>query len=264
MILVDVHAHMDMEQYNAIGGVGNVLNDCKKNSVKVIVANGINIDSNRKVLEMAKEHDIIRPALGIYPTDCLEMMEQGMNQEFYQEINFIEKKIKEKKCFAIGEVGLEYTQVTDLNEEKKNIMKECLKKFIEVAKKYDVPIILHTRGAELDVVELLESEGMKDKKVIIHCFSGRKNVVKRIRDNGWTFSIPCSIIRAQQFQDIVKDTPIQQLLTETDSPYLSPYKDKVNTPANVSFTIDKIAEIKKLTPEETANIIYSNYQRLFL
>ena len=98
----------------------------------------------------------------------------------------------------------------------------------------------------------------------MHCFSGRKHLVQRIRDNGWYFSIPCNVNRSLHFQQIVKDTPMEQLLTETDSPYLSPDPGKINRPDNVKHTIQKIAELKQLTVEETSNIIYSNYQRIFL
>lgn len=264
MLLVDVHAHMDMEKYEEYGGLKNLLDECVRNDIKAIISNGINIESNRKILEMTKEHTIIKAALGIYPLHCLEMIEAKEHEEFDGEIKFIDEKIREKKCIAIGEVGLDYTEIKDMTKEQKNIEKDCLKKFIRLAKKHNVPLIIHSRGAELETVELLEQEEMKNKKVVMHCFSGRKHIVKRIRENGWMFSIPCNVIRSQQFQEIVKDTPMEQLLTETDSPYLSPETGKTNRPDNVLLTIKKIAEIKRMTPEEVANIIYNNYQKLFL
>jgi TatD DNase family protein len=98
----------------------------------------------------------------------------------------------------------------------------------------------------------------------MHCFSGRKHLVHRIKDNNWYFSIPCNVDRSLHFQQIVKDTPTEQLLTETDAPYLSPVPGKVNRPDNVLHTIKKIAELKGMTVEEVSNIIYSNYQRVFL
>jgi TatD DNase family protein len=264
MLLVDVHAHLDLEGYEKIGGISNVIAECERDGVKIIISNGINIESNRKVLDIASKHGIVRAALGIYPTHCLEMIEAGEYEEFDKEIKFIEKKVKEKKCIAIGEVGLEYKEIPNITDAQKNIQKDCLRQFVNLAKKCDIPIIIHSRNAELEVVELLEQEGMKDKKVIMHCFCGRKHIVKRIRDNGWSFSIPCNIIRSQQFQEIARDTPLEQLFTETDSPLLSPEKDTVNRPSNVIVTIKKIAELKKMTPEEVANIIYNNYQKLFL
>jgi TatD DNase family protein len=263
MLLVDVHTHLDLGEYEQYGGVDKLLEECAANGVKVIVANGVNIDSNRKTLEIAKKHHLVKVALGIYPTHCLEMIEEGREKEFNEELHFIEENIKNKKCIAIGEVGLEYKEIARLDEKKRNIQKDCLRKFIHIAKRYDIPIIVHSRGAELEVVELLEEEGMKNHKVIMHCFSGRKHLVQRIRDNKWYFSIPCNVDRTLHFQQIVKDTPMEQLLTETDAPYLSPVPGKINRSDNVIYSIKKIAELKQMTPEEVSNIIYSNYQRLF-
>jgi len=264
MLLIDVHAHLDLEGYEVYGGIDKVIDESIQNGVKVIITNGTNIESNRKILEIAKKHSVVKVALGIYPTHCLEMIENGEEDKFTSELKFIEEQIKHKKCIAIGEVGLEYKEVKDLDEKKKNIEKDCLRKFIAIAKKHDIPIILHSRGAELELVELLEAEGMKDRKVVMHCFSGRKHVVQRIRDNNWYFSIPCNVDRSLHFQQIVMDTPTDRLLTETDSPYLSPKIGTINRPDNVKITVEKIAEIKKVTPEEASNMIYANYQRIFL
>ena len=108
-------------------------------------------------------------------------------------------------------------------------------------------------------------ESSKLKKVVMHCFTGRKHLVKRIIDNGWSLSIPCVVVKLQQFQDNVKLAPLSQLLTETDCPYLSPYPDiRRNEPAFVIETIKKIAELKKMDQEEVANNIFMNYQKMFL
>jgi TatD DNase family protein len=264
MLLIDVHTHLDLEGYEVYGGVDKMLSECEANGVKVIITNGVHQDSNRKILEIAKKHPIVKIALGIYPTHCIELIESGKEKEFESELKFIEDQIKHKKCIAIGEVGLEYTEIKDISEAKKTIQKNCLKKFIALAKKYNIPIILHSRGAELELVELLEQEGMKNHKVVMHCFSGRKHIIQRIIENRWYFSIPCNINRSLHFQQIVDMAPVSQLLTETDAPYLSPIQGKVNRPDNVKITIEKIAEIKKMTPVEVSNIIYANYMKLFL
>ena len=264
MILIDVHAHMDLEGYEQYGGADKVIDECEANNIKVIVCNGVHPESNRKVLEICSKHSVCKAALGIYPTHILEFVEQGKSHIIDDELIFIEENIKQKKSIAIGEVGLEYKEIKDISLEQKNFQKEYLKKFLALAKKYDVPIILHSRGAELELIEFLEHEGMKNKKVIMHCFSGRKHHVERIRENGWYFSIPCTINRTEHFQNIVKEVQLSQLLTETDCPYLSPFMAKTNRPDNVIVTIKKIAEIKKMEPEEVANIIYNNYQRIFL
>ena len=264
MILVDVHAHMDMEGYDMYGGADKVIEECEANGVRVIVCNGVDIDSNRKVLDICSRHDICKPALGIYPTHCLEHIEKGEKDLLDSQLLLIEKLVAQKKAIAIGEVGLDYYDMKDLSENQKDIMKDCFRRFIEIAKRYDVPIIVHSRKAELETIEFLESSDMKGRKVIMHCFSGRKHHVQRIRDNGWYFSIPCNVDRSQQFQEIVRDTPLDQIFTETDAPLLSPILGKSGRPDFVRLSIKKIAEIKGMEPEEVANIIYNNYQKVFL
>ncbi|HIH31124.1 TPA: TatD family hydrolase [Candidatus Woesearchaeota archaeon] len=263
MMLVDVHAHMDIDGF--IGkklDIDQAITKCIKSDVVAIVSQGVNIESNRDVLKLAQKHKIIKPALGIYPVHCFEMISQGKEKEFNLEIEFIDQQLKNKKIVAIGEVGLDYKEIEPTDENKK-ILKDCLKKFLDLAKKYDVPIILHSRGAELDLIEFLEQEGMKNRRVIMHCFSGRKHLVQRIIDNGWFLTVPAIVARLEHFQYIARDAPLNQLLTETDSPMLSPDSNTLNDPSNVIFAIKKIAEIKKMDENEVANIIYNNYQRLF-
>ncbi len=263
MILVDVHAHMDFEEYMGHKiELNSVMKRCTERNVVAVVTQGVDIASNRKALELSSEYKIIKSALGIYPLHCYEMIKNGKRKEFDEEIRFIDKQLKSKKAVAVGEVGLEYKEV-EPTEENKNIMKECLRKFVELAKKHDVPIILHSRKAELELIEFLEQEGMKGRKVIMHCFSGRKHHVQRVKDNGWFLTVPANVVKTEHFQYIARDVPLSQLLTETDSPYLSPDPKSINDPSNVIFAVKKIAEIKKMDEKEVANIIYNNYQRLF-
>ena len=106
-------------------------------------------------------------------------------------------------------------------------------------------------------------ESSKNKKIIMHCFSGRKSLVMRIVDNGWFLTIPTNVVRSLQFQENAKIAPITQLFCETDSPYLSPYRDQSNEPAFVIESYKKIAEIKNMDINEVTNNIYMNWQRIF-
>jgi len=256
MLIVDIHAHMDFDEYK--DDLDKVIEDNKKAGVRVIINNGVGVKSNRRVLELAKKHDIIKPALGIYPVQCVEMSEE----EFSREIDFISKQ----NIVAIGEVGLDYKKGDDnpYGDAYKRKMKRCFEEFISLAEKKSVPLIVHSRKAELDVIEMLESSNLGEGRIIMHCFMGRKHLVKRILDNGWGMSIPCIVNKLQQLQLIVEQAPMEQLLTETDSPYLSPYPDtKRNEPRFIVEALKKIAEIKKLNVEEVSKMIYMNYQRIF-
>ena len=109
---------------------------------------------------------------------------------------------------------------------------------------------------------MLESSNLK--KIVMHCFCGKKSLVKRIADNNWFLTAPTIVVRSQQFQELVKNVPISQLFCETDSPYLSPYKEKTNEPAFVIESYNKIAELKQMDINEVINNIYMNWQKVFI
>jgi len=126
------------------------------------------------------------------------------------------------------------------------------------------PIVIHSRKAEKECLEILEQE-IKNKEipVINHCFSGKKSLIRKAAELGHHFSIPPNILRSHSFQTLVKMVDLKQLLTETDSPYLSPYAEQRNEPAFILESIKKIAEIKQITEKEAADRIWENYCRIF-
>lgn len=258
MILVDVHCHLDHEELYK--DIDRIIGKAKLHNVKAIITNGINKDTNRISLELAKKYpDIIKPALGIYPPDALdrESLEGDFKINYFdieKEIEFMEKNIK--KFIAFGEIGLDLYNGKDIEKQKK-----VLGKILNLAVKYDKPVILHSRKAELQLLDFLEE--YKLKKVILHCFSGRKHLIKRAIEKGYYFSVPTNIVKSDHFQRLVDMAPLSKLLTETDAPYLSPYTDKTNKPYYVIETIKKIAEIKKMEPFEVANNIYMTYRKVF-
>jgi TatD DNase family protein len=263
MLLVDIHAHLDHDKFKP--DLDKVIERAKKAGVKHIITSGVNSATNRLILKIADKYDIVHPSFGLYPIDALaKEVELGEAPGFARDIKPIDvdqelewiRKNKDK-CVAIGEVGLDYK----FGEKHKAKQKEVFQKVIETAEKIKKPIIVHSRKAEFDIIDMLESS--KIKHIILHCFCGRKHLVKKAADNGWNFSIPPIIVRLQQFQIMAEMVNINQLLTETDCPYLSPYPGKRNEPAFVIETIKKIAEIKGFTAEETANNIFMNYKRIF-
>ena len=264
MNLVDVHAHLDHDMFK--DDVDQVVERAKQAGVKHILTAGVNSVTNRNILEIAKKYDIVHPTFGLYPIDALaKELEAGESTGFARDIKAfdidkeIEWIIKNKdKCAAIGEVGLDF----NWGREHEKKQRENFQKIIDMAEKIKKPIIVHTRKAELECIEMLESS--KIKNIVLHCFCGRKHLVKRAADHGWSFSIPPIIVRLQQFQIMADIVNISQLFTETDCPYLSPYPGQRNEPANVLESIKKIAEIKKFNVEETADSIFLNYQRMFL
>ena len=257
-LLVDAHSHLDHSLI--INKIGEIIKNAKDAGLKHIITNGINPETNRICLELSKKYEIVECGMGIYPRTALkkELENENLNLKFQdfdidEEINFIKKN--KNNIVAISEVGLDFAN----GEDKQQI--EDFEKMIKLAEELKKPIVVHSRKAEQRCIEILESS--KLKKIVMHCFCGKKSLVKRIESNGWFLTVPTIVVRSQQFQDIVKNVPITQLFCETDSPYLSPYKDKSNEPAYIIESYKKIAEIKQMDLNEVANSIYMNWQQVF-
>lgn len=245
-MLIDVHCHLDLIEKEG-KDIEKVISNAK--NFALIITNGTHPESNRKVLEYSKKYKIVKPALGLYPGHALELSEKEIDKEL--------EFIKKSKPFAIGEVGLDLKHYANLDKQKK-----AFKKFIELAKELDIPLLVHSWNAERETLDFLEES--KAKKVVMHCFTGNSELIKKGVSLGYYFSIPTAVVKSKTFRKLVKRIPLNKILTETDAPYLSPIEDKINEPSFIKYSIQKISEIKKVTPEELEKIIFMNYQTLFL
>ena len=264
-MLIDIHCHLD--HYYFKDDLDQVIDNAKNTGLKVILTAGINPETNRKALEIAEKYGIVKAALGIYPIQALQKdIESGdypLKENKFDldgEIKFIERN--KNKIRAIGEIGLDLFWIKDNLDEQKKVFE----KMISLAEKTSKPVIVHSRKAESDCIDTLQSS--KLKKIIMHCFSGKKPLVRKIVDNGWFLTIPTSVARSKQFQENIQATPITQLFCETDAPYLSPFKDaksgsQRNEPAFVLEAYKKIAEIKGMELKEVANNVWMNFQTDF-
>jgi len=265
MKLVDVHCHLNHQEFK--DELDEVLKRAEKAGLKAIVVSGVNPPANREVLELSKKYPLIKASLGIYPIDALGLSEgeTGLPQQMEkinleEEFKFIEEN--KDKVISIGEVGMDFHWAS--KEQTYEQQAENFRKIIGFAKKIKKPLVIHSRKAEKECIEILGEEiADKEIPVVNHCFSGKKSVIKIARDLGHYFSIPPNIVKAQNFQGLVELVPLSQLLTETDAPWLSPYQDKNNEPAFVMETIKMIAKIKGISEEETAEQIWQNYQKVF-
>ena len=257
-LLIDAHSHLD--HHLLINKIDEIVKRARNAGLKHIITNGINPETNRICLELSKKYDIVECGMGIYPRTALKKeIEAGdypiklEDFDIDEEIGFIKKN--KNNIVAISEVGLDFVNGEDAQQI------EDFQKMIQLSEELSKPIVIHSRKAEQKAIEMLESS--KNKKIIMHCFSGKKSLVKRIADNGWFLTIPTVVVRAFQFQDVIKSVPITQLFCETDSPYLSPYKEQANEPSFVVESYKKIAELKNMDVIEVANNIYMNWQKVF-
>lgn len=248
-LLADVHAHLDDERFK--DDLPAVLERAEAAGIKAIICNGLLPESNRAVLALSKKYPLIRPAYGLGPSEMLKLTDGEIEMELAW--------IQEQECIALGEIGLDHKWSTEKAEHEKQ--EKVFGKFLELAKKMKKPVIIHSRKAEAECIAMLSEAGLK--RVVFHCFGGKLKLVREIRDAGWYFSIPPSVVRSEHFQHIVREVPVKQLLTETDAPYQGPEKPKRNEPANVRFVVEKIAELKEQTFDEIANQLFANYLKVF-
>jgi len=259
-MLVDVHCHLDHPRYDA--DREDVIARAEAAGVSIIIANGTNPKTNRAVLALAKKHKVVKASLGLYPLDALGYSDDptlppGPPIDVDAELAFIEKH--KDVIVALGEVGLDNHWI------KKPVVlekqKEMFSKVIDLALKLDKPLIVHSRSAEKDVIDMLEARGAR--KVLMHCFGGKKSLIERGAKLGFFFSIPPNIVRLDHFRTLVALVPMNQLLTETDGPYLAPVTGERNEPMNVRVSLEHIAKVKGFTVEEVERNVWLNYQRLF-
>ena len=259
-MLVDVHMHLDHEHYK--DKIGAVIGRAKQAGVKYILTSGVNPASNRRARELAQQYDIVHWSAGLYPVDLLNTVDgtglprQTEPFDMDAELQYI--KQHKDEVMAVGEIGLDGKYCADqMPQQKKNF--ETILSFVEKLKK---PVVIHSRKAEREVLDILESSTVK--KVNLHCFMGNKKLIKRAEDLGYYFSVPALIVKLQHFQMMAEMVNLNQLLTETDGPWLSPFSDQMNEPAFVKETIQQIANIKNVTPEEVTNNVFMNFQKVFL
>ncbi len=242
-MIYDTHAHMDFLKEET-------LKETQANKeISLVITNSVNIKSLKKSLEISKKYPKIKVAAGLYP-------EETLKEEDFNEL----KKIilsSPKEIIAIGEIGLDLSHsLPDFNLQKNIFIKQ-----LNLAKELNIPAIIHTRKAEKEVLEILED--YKDQKIILHCFSGNFKLIEKTKQNKIYLTLPTNIVRSEHFQRIAKEYPKELLLTETDSPYLSPHKEKQNQPAYIRETIIKLSELWNKTEKEVESIIESNFKRLF-
>lgn len=257
---IDVHAHLDQSFYTE-KELKELIERAEQAQVCTIIANGVTPQTNRQVLTLAKKSPSIKAALGLYPYEALQ---DDVDQGFYskdalefdadKELDFI--RTHAASIVALGEVGLDYK-----TQRSTRIQHTIFEKIMHLSKEIDKPLIIHSRKAEEDVLNLLDQYHIK--KVLLHCFCGKKKLWEKIKQHGWYCSIPTTVVKSQQFQELVRFLPLTQLFCETDTPFLSPYKDKKNEPAFVVESYKKIAEIKGMMVEEVAQHIFMNYKNLF-
>ena len=260
MSYVDIHTHLTHARFAA--DLDAVIAKAVTRGVSHIVVNGLEPRSNRTILAMAQQYEVVQPALGIYPTEAVvDMLPAESACQLFSvadEIAFIATQAAQGKLLAIGECGLDGHLV---GEETFARQEQVFLQLCEIAMQHDLPIIVHSRKRERRVAELLMHHGVR--RVNMHCFCGKVKLAQRLaEEQGYYFSIPANSRVNQGFQRMLTTLPLDRLLTETDAPWLAPVRGERNEPQNVALTVQHLAEIRHLTLDAARQRVFQNFCNL--
>lgn len=254
-MIADSHCHLD---YTSLyEQLDEVVKRANYNKIKYLLTICTTLESFERIKIITKKYKNIFGTFGIHPHETENF--QQVNSNFILNI-----KKKYNKIIGIGETGLDFFY----NHSDKKIQKKSFIEHISAASELNIPLIVHSRNAEIDTYEILKSESRNSNlKVLIHCFTGTKDFAKKLVDLNFYISISGIITfkKASVLADAVSSIPIENLLVETDSPYLAPipYRGKDNEPSYIIHTVKKLSEIKNLSNESIMINTTNNFTKLF-
>lgn len=257
MKIFDTHAHYDDERY--LEDLDSVIEDNYENGVEKIVNASYDLESSKKSKVLADKYDNMYFAIGIHP----EGVRESIDEDICDLKNILEENIDNEKLVAIGEIGLDY----HYTKENKELQKEYFIKQLDLAIEYELPVIIHSRDASEDMYYILKDKKYKNMKLVFHCFQPTDEIAKLIIDRKYMVGLGGNITfkRSQHSLDIIKSIPIDQIMVETDAPYMSPVpvRGTRNESKNIQFVIEKLTEIKELSIEELQEKLYLNSIKFF-
>ncbi|OZM55857.1 hydrolase TatD [Lottiidibacillus patelloidae] len=252
-MLFDTHAHINALQFEE--DREQVIQRALDEGVENIVVVGFDNETIDGAMELAEKYPFIYAAVGWHPVDAIDMTEEDLKR--------IELLAAHPKVVAIGEMGLDY----HWDKSPKEVQKEVFRKQIQLAKKVNLPIIIHNRDATNDVVTILEEENAAEVGGIMHCYSGSLETAEQCMKMNFyiSFGGPVTFKNAKQPKEVAKKIPLEKILIETDCPYLSPhpYRGKRNEPSYVKYIAEQIALLKEISYDELAEHTTANAKRLF-
>lgn len=242
---VDSHCHIDFEKFDK--DREEVLERCK-GELEFIVNAGSNLETNRKALELEdKNKETVVSNLGLHPTYT----------ESFDQIDEIKKLIREKSPTAVGEIGLDHHHVKQ--EETRQKQEKIFREMIQTAEELGKPVVVHSRDAERKSFEILNSSDLN--QVMLHCFNGTPELAEEAARKGFKIGVTTQVLYSSRVQEIVDRISLENILLETDSPFL--YRGKRNEPVNVHESAEKIAEIKQVPKSEVVQITTRNAKLFF-
>lgn len=237
MELIDTHSHIYYDQYKDIN---EVLDRAERNNISKIICVGVDIESSYKCINLAEKYDMIYATAGFHPHESKDAKNSYLKE--------LETFLSHKKVIALGEIGLDFFYKNSDKKTQIDIFEEQLL----LAKSLNMPCVIHNRESDKELIDSLNKTG--NNKGVIHCFASNLKLAKKLIDLGFHLSFTGLITFAKELKNVIENIPIEKMMVETDSPYLTPipHRGKRNEPYMVKYVASEIAKIKKISFEEVA------------
>ena len=251
--MIDSHCHLNFESLSS--DLPNVIKRCEENGVTHLLSINTKPKDFESHLNLIRDYNNIYISYGIHP--------EGIDSETVLSYKEIEKIIENPKLIALGETGLDFYHSTKYKEKQIEIFES----HIEASKIYDLPLIIHQRESEEEIIKVLKKFKNDNLKIVFHCFTGSKKLLEFCIENNYYISLSGIVTfkNAQSLREIVINASLNHLLIETDSPYLSPVpmRGKSNEPSYVKFTGEFLAEFYSMSKENFFELTNNNFYKLF-
>lgn len=254
--LIDTHCHLDMDAYS--NEVPAIVSSAAEKGVKGIITVGIDLDSSHRAIAIAKQHDKVWATIGLHPHNA----DSKNLPEILKEFDKLASE-KENKIVGYGEIGLDFAK----NYAPRDTQISCFQTQLALAKKLNLPIIIHDREAHAETMEILLDHAPFPAGGVLHCFSGDLQLAQQVIDLGLHISIPGIVTfkNSSALQQVAQEIPLSAIILETDGPFLAPvpFRGKTNRPEYMLYTAEKIALLRNISLDEVAQHTTLNAERLF-
>ena len=257
-MIFESHAHYDDERFDS--DRVELLSLMPKKNIERIINVGSTLNSSRKSIELAKEYDFIYAAIGVHPSDisCFDEEENGLDWLY-------ETAKKEKKVVSIGEIGFDF--YWDKEEENHRLQKHYFLEQLEIARKLDLPVIIHSRDAAKETFDIMKEAAEKGTKGVIHCFSYSPELAEEYVKLGYYIGVGGVVTfkNGKKLKEAVRRIPLNRILTETDCPYMAPtpFRGERNDSTFIPYVVQEIAKLKEITEAEVIDVTSKNGYELF-
>lgn len=253
--IFETHAHYEDAKFDADRGA--LIASLPEHDIEYVINVGSSLETTEKSIALAEQYDFIYAAVGVHPSDVTELNEENFKA--------IEQAAEHKKVVAVGEIGLDY--YWDKEPQVQENQRYWFKRQLELAKEKDLPVIIHSRDAAEDTMQILKETPMREMPGVIHCYSYSVEMAREFLKMGYDIGVGgvLTFKNAKKLRAVVEEIPLERILLETDCPYMAPepHRGERNCSLFIPYVVEKIAEIKNVSTKEVLQTTNANAKKLF-